>query len=49
MCALDSQRQQVTFLPFEEDAEGQVCLKRTNIYQIQLVHQDGQNWCVPYE
>ncbi|KAM7366255.1 hypothetical protein PAMP_015709 [Pampus punctatissimus] len=40
----DFNRQQVTFLPFEEDAEGQVCLKRGNIYQIQLLHQDCDEW-----
>lgn len=44
MCAPDSQRQRVTFLPFEEDAEGRRSLKRGNIYQIQLVNQDCQNW-----
>ncbi|XP_041635470.1 probable tRNA (uracil-O(2)-)-methyltransferase [Cheilinus undulatus] len=37
-------RQQVTFLPFEEDSEGQVSLKRGNIYQIQLLHQDCEQW-----
>eukprot|EP00064_Thunnus_orientalis_P006117 superscaffoldBa00000622_g6132 len=37
-------RQQVTFLPFEEDAEGQVSLKKGNIYQIQLLHQDYEEW-----
>lgn len=41
---LDFGRQHVTFLPFEEDAEGQVCLKRDNIYQIQLRHQDCEEW-----
>lgn len=42
----DSQRQRVTFLPFEEDAEGRRSLKRGNIYQIQLVNQDCQNWAM---
>ncbi|XP_061565608.1 probable tRNA (uracil-O(2)-)-methyltransferase [Cololabis saira] len=32
----DFNRQQVTFVPFEEDAEGKVSLKKGNIYQIQL-------------
>ncbi|XP_071315024.1 probable tRNA (uracil-O(2)-)-methyltransferase isoform X2 [Trachinotus anak] len=36
--------QQVTFLPLEEDAEGQVSLKRSNIYQIQLRSQDCDDW-----
>lgn len=40
----DFGRQQVTFLPFEEDAEGQVSLKKGNIYQIQLLHQDYEEW-----
>lgn len=44
LCTPDTNRQQVSFLPFEEDAEGQVCLKTGNIYQIQLVHQDCENW-----
>ncbi|XP_069026009.1 probable tRNA (uracil-O(2)-)-methyltransferase [Embiotoca jacksoni] len=37
-------RQQVTFLPFEEDAEGKVSLKRGNVYQIQLRNQDCDEW-----
>ncbi|XP_034020476.1 probable tRNA (uracil-O(2)-)-methyltransferase [Thalassophryne amazonica] len=40
----DLGRQQVTFLPFEEDAEGQVSLKKGNIHQIQLLRQDGGEW-----
>ncbi|XP_034532640.1 probable tRNA (uracil-O(2)-)-methyltransferase [Notolabrus celidotus] len=40
----DSVRQQVTFLPYEEDSEGRVSLKRGNIYQIQLLHQDCEEW-----
>uniref|UniRef100_UPI0037E7BA9A probable tRNA (uracil-O(2)-)-methyltransferase n=1 Tax=Semicossyphus pulcher TaxID=241346 RepID=UPI0037E7BA9A len=40
----DFGRQQVTFLPFEEDSEGRVSLKRGNIYQIQLLHQDCEEW-----
>ncbi|XP_022616488.1 probable tRNA (uracil-O(2)-)-methyltransferase [Seriola dumerili] len=40
----DFARQQVTFLPLEEDAEGQVSLKKSNIYQIQLCSQDCEDW-----
>ncbi|XP_031707370.1 putative tRNA (uracil-O(2)-)-methyltransferase [Anarrhichthys ocellatus] len=40
----DFGRQLVTFLPFEEDSEGQVSLKRGNIYQFQLLHQDCEEW-----
>ncbi|XP_020484896.1 probable tRNA (uracil-O(2)-)-methyltransferase [Labrus bergylta] len=40
----DFRRQQVTFLPFEEDSEKKVTLKRGNIYQIQLLHQDCEEW-----
>ncbi|KAM9335961.1 putative tRNA (uracil-O(2)-)-methyltransferase [Symphorus nematophorus] len=42
----DFSRQQVTFIPFEEDSEGQVCQKRGNIYQIQLLHQDCEEWAL---
>lgn len=42
----DFSRQQVTFLPFEEDPEGQVSPKRSNIYQIRLLHQDCGEWAV---
>ncbi|XP_070849762.1 probable tRNA (uracil-O(2)-)-methyltransferase [Chaetodon trifascialis] len=42
----DLGRQQVTFLPFEEDSGGQVCLKRGNIYQIRLLHQDCEEWAL---
>ncbi|TKS92747.1 putative tRNA (uracil-O(2)-)-methyltransferase [Collichthys lucidus] len=42
----DFGRQRVTFLPFEEDPEGRVCLKRGNIYQIQLLHQDCEEWAL---
>ncbi|KAI3376403.1 hypothetical protein L3Q82_016891, partial [Scortum barcoo] len=42
----DFDRQQVTFLPFEEDAEGQVSLKRGNIHQVQLLHQDCEEWAL---
>ncbi|XP_038587650.1 probable tRNA (uracil-O(2)-)-methyltransferase [Micropterus salmoides] len=42
----DFGRQQVTFLPFEEDSEGQVSLKRGNIYQFQLLHQDREGWAL---
>lgn len=34
----------MTFLPFEEDPGGQVCLKKSNIYQILLVHRDCEEW-----
>lgn len=34
----------MTFLPFEEDLGGQVCLKKGNIYQILLVHRDCEEW-----
>ncbi|XP_029382841.1 putative tRNA (uracil-O(2)-)-methyltransferase isoform X1 [Echeneis naucrates] len=40
----DIARQQVSFLPLEEDAEGRVSLKKGNIYQIQLCSQDGEEW-----
>ncbi|XP_049922854.1 probable tRNA (uracil-O(2)-)-methyltransferase [Epinephelus moara] len=42
----DFGRQQVTFVPFEEDAGGQVSLKRGNIYQLQLLHQDSEGWAL---
>ncbi|XP_029311233.1 LOW QUALITY PROTEIN: putative tRNA (uracil-O(2)-)-methyltransferase [Cottoperca gobio] len=42
----DFGRQHVTFLPFEEDSEGQVSLKRGNIYQFQLLHQDCEDWAL---
>ncbi|KAA8579135.1 hypothetical protein FQN60_007255 [Etheostoma spectabile] len=42
----DFDRQQVTFLPFEEDSEGKVSLKRGNIYQLQLLHQDCEEWAL---
>ncbi|XP_070786079.1 probable tRNA (uracil-O(2)-)-methyltransferase [Enoplosus armatus] len=42
----DFGRQQVTFLPFEEDSEGQVSRKRGNIYQFQLLHQDCGGWAL---
>uniref|UniRef100_A0A3Q3INW1 Uncharacterized protein n=1 Tax=Monopterus albus TaxID=43700 RepID=A0A3Q3INW1_MONAL len=44
LSCLDFGRQQVTFLPFEEDAEGQVSLKKGNIYQIQLCHHHREEW-----
>uniref|UniRef100_A0A3Q3FWC5 tRNA (uracil-O(2)-)-methyltransferase n=1 Tax=Kryptolebias marmoratus TaxID=37003 RepID=A0A3Q3FWC5_KRYMA len=40
----DSDRQQVTFLPFEEDSEGKVSLKRGNLYQIRLCSQSCEEW-----
>ncbi|XP_074517922.1 putative tRNA (uracil-O(2)-)-methyltransferase [Halichoeres trimaculatus] len=40
----DFVRQQVTFLPYEEKSGGQVSLKRGNIYQIRLLHQDCEEW-----
>ncbi|XP_028284959.1 putative tRNA (uracil-O(2)-)-methyltransferase [Parambassis ranga] len=40
----DFDRQRVTFIPFEEDAEGKVSLKKGNIYQIQLCSQDCEEW-----
>ncbi|XP_076017805.1 putative tRNA (uracil-O(2)-)-methyltransferase [Genypterus blacodes] len=42
----DFGRQRVSFLPFEEDAEGSVSLKKDNIYQIQLLHQDCEDWAL---
>ncbi|XP_026154717.1 putative tRNA (uracil-O(2)-)-methyltransferase isoform X2 [Mastacembelus armatus] len=42
----DFGRQQVTFLPFEEDAEGRVSLKKGNIYQIQLCSVDCEEWAL---
>ncbi|XP_068164537.1 probable tRNA (uracil-O(2)-)-methyltransferase isoform X2 [Antennarius striatus] len=40
----DFGRHHVTFVPFEEDSEGNVCLKEGNIYQLQLVLQDCEEW-----
>uniref|UniRef100_A0A3Q1GDU6 tRNA (uracil-O(2)-)-methyltransferase n=1 Tax=Acanthochromis polyacanthus TaxID=80966 RepID=A0A3Q1GDU6_9TELE len=42
----DYARQQVTFIPFEEDEKGKVCLKNGNIYQIQLCNQDCEEWAL---
>ncbi|XP_056156546.1 probable tRNA (uracil-O(2)-)-methyltransferase [Lampris incognitus] len=36
----------VTFIPYEENAEGQVSQKKGNIHQIQLLHQDCEEWCL---
>lgn len=44
LCVQDFGRHQVTFIPFEEDAEGKVSLKGGNVYQIQLLHQDCEEW-----
>lgn len=44
LSCLDFARQQVSFLPVEKDAGGQVSLKKTNIYQIQLCSQDCEQW-----
>lgn len=43
-CVQDFARQQVSFLPFEEDSGGQVSLKRGNIHQIQLISPDCEEW-----
>ncbi|KAK2863141.1 hypothetical protein Q5P01_002674 [Channa striata] len=40
----DFGRQQVTFLPIEDDTEGRVSLKRGNIYQIQLCSHESGEW-----
>ncbi|MED6246371.1 hypothetical protein ATANTOWER_016951 [Ataeniobius toweri] len=41
----DSDRQHVTFLPFEEDAAaGRVSLKKCNIYQIRLCSPGSERW-----
>ncbi|KAM6909370.1 putative tRNA (uracil-O(2)-)-methyltransferase [Xenentodon cancila] len=40
----DFNRQQVTFVPFEEDAEGKVSLKKGNIYQIRLCTRGCEEW-----
>ncbi|XP_028982948.1 probable tRNA (uracil-O(2)-)-methyltransferase [Betta splendens] len=40
----DFDRQKVTFVPYEEDADGRVSLKKGNIYQIQLCSQDCNDW-----
>ncbi|XP_054656398.1 probable tRNA (uracil-O(2)-)-methyltransferase isoform X2 [Dunckerocampus dactyliophorus] len=40
----DFDRQQVTFLPFEEDEKGKVTLKKCNIYQIQLHLTNFMQW-----
>ncbi|KAK7909842.1 hypothetical protein WMY93_014526 [Mugilogobius chulae] len=37
---------QVTFFPFEEDEEGQVSFKETNIYQFKLTCQESDKWCL---
>lgn len=44
VCSADFNRQRVTFIPFEEDAEGKVSLKKHNIYQIQLCSHDSEEW-----
>ena len=41
---LDFDRLQVTFVPFEEDASGEVCQKIGNVYQISLVQRDNEEW-----
>lgn len=40
----DCGSQQVTFLPFEEDADGQVSYKESNIHQFKLTFQDCEKW-----
>ncbi|KAJ0055616.1 hypothetical protein NL108_005444 [Boleophthalmus pectinirostris] len=35
---------QVTFLPFEEETDGQVSYKQSNIYQFKLTGQDNEKW-----
>ncbi|CAL8241975.1 unnamed protein product [Merluccius merluccius] len=40
----DFDRLQVTFVPFEEDASGEVCQKMANVYQIRLVQRDVEEW-----
>ncbi|XP_062239486.1 probable tRNA (uracil-O(2)-)-methyltransferase [Platichthys flesus] len=40
----DFDRQQVTFLPLEEDTDGRVSLKKSNVYQIQLCSHDSKGW-----
>lgn len=42
--SVDFDGQRVTFIPFEEDAEGKVSVKKDNIYQIQLCSQDCEEW-----
>ncbi|XP_047242775.1 probable tRNA (uracil-O(2)-)-methyltransferase [Girardinichthys multiradiatus] len=43
----DSDRQHVTFLPFEEDAAaGRVSLKKCNIYQIRLCSPGSERWAL---
>ncbi|XP_024144453.1 probable tRNA (uracil-O(2)-)-methyltransferase [Oryzias melastigma] len=42
----DFEREQVTFIPFEEDIEGKVSFKRSNIYQIQLCTETREDWAV---
>ncbi|XP_023201901.1 probable tRNA (uracil-O(2)-)-methyltransferase isoform X2 [Xiphophorus maculatus] len=43
----DSDRQHVTFLPFEEDsAAGRVSLKKCNIYQLRLCSKDCEQWAL---
>ncbi|XP_069712501.1 probable tRNA (uracil-O(2)-)-methyltransferase isoform X4 [Phaenicophaeus curvirostris] len=36
----------VTFLPLEENSEGKYCIKKSNIYQIQLTHVKDEEWSV---
>ncbi|XP_037537270.1 probable tRNA (uracil-O(2)-)-methyltransferase [Nematolebias whitei] len=40
----DFDRQQVTFLTFEEDAEGKVSFRRGNVHQLRLCSQGCEEW-----
>ncbi|CAG5929236.1 unnamed protein product [Menidia menidia] len=42
----DFDLQQVTFLPFEEDAEGRVSLKKGNIHLIRLINHGCEDWAL---
>uniref|UniRef100_A0A8C6WSR8 tRNA (uracil-O(2)-)-methyltransferase n=1 Tax=Neogobius melanostomus TaxID=47308 RepID=A0A8C6WSR8_9GOBI len=39
---------QVTFLPFEEDEDGHVSYKESNIYQFRLTFQDAETWFLEF-
>nr|XP_033806053.1 probable tRNA (uracil-O(2)-)-methyltransferase isoform X2 [Geotrypetes seraphini] len=42
----DVQKGAVTFIPLGEDDKGYFGIKKTNIYQIQLAHVIGDEWCL---
>uniref|UniRef100_A0A3P9HGH9 tRNA (uracil-O(2)-)-methyltransferase n=1 Tax=Oryzias latipes TaxID=8090 RepID=A0A3P9HGH9_ORYLA len=42
----DFEREQVTFIPFEEDVEGKVSFKKSNIHLIQLCTEATEEWAL---